>query len=88
MLHGKIVIHQNGIQMDLKTRLIEVIKKSTGEEIKMNSHFIDNLGFDSLTVVEMVMNMEDEFNIEITDDEVSKLSTVQTAYDLLEKKNI
>ena len=34
------------------------------------------------------MNMEDEFNIEITDDEVSKLSTVQTAYDLLEKKNI
>ena len=73
--------------MDLKTRLIEVIKKSTGEEIKMNSHFIDNLGFDSLTVVEMVMNMEDEFNIEITDD-VSKLSTVQTAYDLLEKKNI
>ena len=62
--------------MDLKTRLIEVIKKSTGEEIKMNSHFIDNLGFDSLTVVEMVMNMEDEFNIEITDDEVSKLSTI------------
>ena len=80
MPHGKIVIHQDGIQMDLKTRLIEVIK--------MNSHFIDNLGFDSLTVVEMVMNMEDEFNIEITDDEVSKLSTVQTAYDLLEKKNI
>jgi len=47
------------------------------EEIKPESILIDNLGADSLDVVEIVMSLEDEFGIEIADEETAKIKTVQ-----------
>jgi acyl carrier protein len=46
------------------------------EEIKMDSSFIDDLGADSLDIVELVMALEDEFDLEIPDEEAEKISTV------------
>jgi acyl carrier protein len=46
------------------------------EEIKMDSSFTDDLGADSLDIVELVMALEDEFDLEIPDEEAEKISTV------------
>lgn len=45
-------------------------------EITMESSFIDDLGADSLDIVELIMALEEEFNIEIPDEEAEKISTV------------
>ncbi|MCA1030039.1 acyl carrier protein [Bacillus timonensis] len=48
-------------------------------EVKLESSFKDDLGADSLDVVELVMELEDEFDMEISDDEAEKISTVGDA---------
>jgi acyl carrier protein len=47
------------------------------DEIKQDSHFFDNLNFDSLDAIEIVMSVEEEFDVEILDDEVDGILTVQ-----------
>ena len=49
------------------------------EEIKITSSFIDDLGADSLDIVELVMAMEEEFEVEIPDEEAENIKTVQDA---------
>jgi acyl carrier protein len=49
------------------------------DEIKITSSFIDDLGADSLDIVELVMAMEEEFEVEIPDEEAENIKTVQDA---------
>jgi acyl carrier protein len=49
------------------------------EEIKITSSFIEDLGADSLDIVELVMAMEEEFEVEIPDEEAENIKTVQDA---------
>jgi acyl carrier protein len=49
------------------------------EEIKITSSFIEDLGADSLDIVELVMQMEEEFEVEIPDEEAENIKTVQDA---------
>tara|TARA_B100001059_G_C17550813_1_gene435155 strand:+ start:456 stop:680 length:225 start_codon:yes stop_codon:yes gene_type:complete len=72
--------------MELQHKLIEITKIFTDKDINNNSHYIDDLDFDSLTVIEFIMKLEDEYNIEISDDEVSKIYRVQDALELLQSK--
>ncbi|HEY5587585.1 MAG TPA: acyl carrier protein [Candidatus Paceibacterota bacterium] len=46
------------------------------EEIKMESSFMNNLGADSLDIVELIMALEEEYEIEIPDEDVEKMATV------------
>jgi acyl carrier protein len=46
------------------------------EEIKMESSFMNNLGADSLDIVELIMALEEEYEIEIPDEDVEKIVTV------------
>ena len=46
------------------------------DEITMESSFVDDLGADSLDIVELIMALEDEFDMEIPDEEAEKISTV------------
>jgi len=46
------------------------------EEVTMESKFIDDLGADSLDIVELIMALEEEFDMEIPDEEAEKISTV------------
>lgn len=46
------------------------------DQVKMESTFIDDLSADSLDIVELVMSVEEEFGIEIADDEAEKITTV------------
>ena len=56
------------------------------EKITENSKVIDDLGADSLDVVEMLMTLEDEFGIAIPDDEAVKLKTVGSIVELIDSK--
>ncbi len=58
----------------------------TEEEIKPAAAFVDDLGADSLDMVEMVMAFEEEFNIEIPDEDAEKIKTVKEAVDYINKK--
>lgn len=51
-----------------------------------NARFIDDLGADSLDTVELVMALEEEFNIEISNDEGLEIQSIQDAISFIEKK--
>ena len=55
------------------------------DEVSGNASFTDDLGADSLDIVELVMAFEEEFSIEIPDEEAEKISRVQEAIDFIEK---
>ena len=55
------------------------------EKITMDTNLIDDLGADSLDVVELIMNIEDEFGVSISDEEAVNLVTVQKIVEFLEK---
>ena len=54
------------------------------EEVKAEASFVDDLGADSLDVVELVMALEEEFGLEISDEDAEKLSTVQEAVNYIQ----
>lgn len=55
-------------------------------EVKPEASFTEDLGADSLDVVELVMELEDEFDMEISDDDAEKISTVGSAVSYIEEK--
>ncbi|NPA11137.1 MAG: acyl carrier protein [Epsilonproteobacteria bacterium] len=55
------------------------------EEVKPESKFVEDLGADSLDVVEMIMALEEKFEIEIPDSEAEKIQTVQDVVDYIQK---
>lgn len=68
--------------MDVAAKVKQIIAEQLGvdePEIKNDSSFIDDLGADSLDTVELVMAFEEEFGIEIPDDEAEKITSVQDA---------
>ncbi|MBX3118501.1 MAG: acyl carrier protein [Fimbriimonadaceae bacterium] len=74
--------------------VLERVKKVTVEELGVKEEevtgtasFTEDLGADSLDVVELVMALEDEFGIEIPDDEVSNIKTVGDAVKYIESKS-
>jgi len=73
---------------DTFKKLQVIVSKQLGIDgsiIKLDSDFGKDLGADSLDVVELVMAIEDEFEIEIEDQVASKISTIKDALDYIEK---
>ena len=65
--------------MDTKSRIIKIIKEQLGveeSEVKPEASFVDDLGADSLDTVEILMAIEEEFGIEIPDDDAENAKTV------------
>ena len=54
------------------------------DEVKPEASFVDDLGADSLDVVELVMALEEEFGLEISDEDAEKLRTVRQAIEYIE----
>ena len=71
-----------------KVRDITVEQLSVdADEVKMESAFIDDLGADSLDIVELIMAFEEEFGVEIPDEKAEKIRTVAAAGKLLAAEN-
>ena len=69
-------------------KIKEVIIDKLGVEedsIKPEAHFVNDLGADSLDTVELIMEFEEEFGVEIPDDDAENITTVGLAVDYIEK---
>ena len=56
------------------------------KEVTPEASFVDDLGADSLDVVELVMGLEEEFDVEIPDEDAEKITTVQEAVNYIDEK--
>lgn len=56
------------------------------DKIKLESRIVEDLGADSLDVVELLMSVEDKFNVSVNDEEAVTLKTVKDIVDLLDRK--
>jgi acyl carrier protein len=75
--------------MDVKAKVIELIVEELGVEVgevTLEASFIEDLGADSLDTVELIMKFEEEFDIDIADDDAEGLTTVGKAIEYLEKQ--
>ena len=75
--------------MSHEEKVKEIIIEQLGvgaEQVTPDASFIDDLGADSLDTVELVMALEEEFNIEIPDEDAEKIARVQDAVSYIEGK--
>ena len=74
---------------DIESRVKKIVAEQLGvaeADIKNESSFVDDLGADSLDIVELVMEFEKEFNVDIPDEDSEKLRTVGDAISYLNAK--
>ncbi len=75
--------------MDLETRVTALIVEQLGvskDEANIKASFIDDLGADSLDIVELVMSLEEEFDVEIPDEDAEKMQTIGDAVSYLKER--
>ncbi|XP_028395292.1 acyl carrier protein 2, mitochondrial-like [Dendronephthya gigantea] len=73
---------------ELEQRTIEVIKsfdKVDPDKVTVDAHFINDMGLDSLDVVDILMAFEDEFGVEISDEQAEKIFTPKEAIEFMKK---
>lgn len=75
---------------DLEAKVKKIVAEQLNveeKEVKLESAFIDDLGADSLDTVELVMAFEEEFGIEISDEDADKIKTVGDALNYIKSKS-
>ena len=73
--------------MSVEQRVIEIVCEHLAvdkEKVSRKTAFIEDIGADSLDIVELVMELEEEFDIQIPDDQAEKIKTVGEAVDYIE----
>ncbi|CAL4323716.1 acyl carrier protein [Buchnera aphidicola] len=74
---------------NIEIRIKKIISKKLDikiEKIFNNAFFLEDLGADSLDIVELIMALEEEFNIEISDEDAEKITTVQKSIDYIKNQ--
>ncbi|MDA7747935.1 acyl carrier protein [Gammaproteobacteria bacterium] len=77
--------------MNIEDRVKKIVSHQFSKSLNLienNSSFINDLGGDSLDTVELVMAIEEEFDLEIIDDDVLKILTVSQAVDYIKKHTL
>lgn len=72
---------------DMKKRIVEIIATQLGidhADITPQANVVDDLGADSLDVVELIMALEEEFNLEIPDEQAEKIKNVEDIFTYME----
>ncbi len=72
--------------VEIKNRIVEIIANQLGieeDDVTAEASVIDDLGADSLDVVELVMALEEAFDLEIPDEEAEKITSVQNIFDYM-----
>ncbi len=75
--------------MGIEEKIVKIIAEQLGvdeEDVTPEAKFVDDLGADSLDTVELVMAFEEEFGIEIPDEDAEKILTVQNAVNYIKEK--
>jgi len=75
---------------EIEAKIIKIVADQLNvdeSEINADSSFVDDLGADSLDTVELVMAFEEEFGVEIPDEDAEKIQTVQNAIDYIAAKS-
>ena len=75
---------------DTLNKIKEIIVDKLGVDetkITIDAHFIEDLGADSLDTVELIMQFEEDFSLDIPDDDAEKILTVKQALDYIEKNS-
>lgn len=70
----------------IQPRVIEIIAEQLSlskADVRLNSRFVDDLGADSLDIVELIMEMEEEFDTEIPDDKIESMKVVKDIVDYI-----
>lgn len=75
----------NEVFSKVKEIIVDQLGVDEGQ-VKPDTSFVDDLGADSLDVVELVMALEEEFGIEIPDEDAEKIGTVKEAVNYIEEK--
>lgn len=73
---------------EIKNKVIQIICEQLSvseEDVVPEASFVDDLGADSLDLVEMIMAMEEAFDISIADEDAEKIKTVQDAFSYIDK---
>ena len=76
-------------QENIQAKVLKIVVEQLGveeEQVTPSASFVEDLGADSLDIVEMVMAFETEFNIEIPDEDAEKIQNVKDAVEYLEKR--
>ncbi len=74
--------------MAVEDKMVSIIEEQLSvdkDKVVAGASFVDDLGADSLDLVELIMAMEEEFDVEIPDEEAEKIATVQDAIDFVNK---
>jgi acyl carrier protein len=74
---------------DVEAKVKKIISEQLGvpeADVKPEASFVNDLGADSLDTVELVMALEEEFGVEIPDEDAEKIGTVQSAIDYIKAK--
>jgi len=83
------VVEEQRNSKKIEERVIEIVVENLGvnkEQVTRNTSFIEDVGADSLDIVELVMELEEEFEITIPDEQAEKIKTVGEAIDYIEKE--
>ena len=75
--------------MSVEQRVMEIVSEHLAvnkEKLTRATNFIEDIGADSLDIVELVMELEEEFDIQIPDDQAEKIKTVGEAVDYIEAR--
>ena len=80
--------HKEVFLMSIEDKVKKIIAEKLSvdlEEVVPDASFVDDLGADSLDLVELIMSMEEEFDVEISDEDAEKITTVKDAFDYVAK---
>jgi acyl carrier protein len=75
--------------MEVEEKIKKIISEQLGveeDDVVLEAKFVDDLGADSLDTVELVMALEEEFDIEIPDEDAEKIQTVGAAIDFIKER--
>jgi acyl carrier protein len=82
-------LSEGPVVASVEERVIEIVCENLGvnkEQVTRNTSFIEDVGADSLDIVELVMELEEEFEITIPDDQAEKIKTVGEAIDYIQRE--
>jgi acyl carrier protein len=77
------------MEKSVEQKVIEIVVEQLGvsrEEATLEASFVDDLGADSLDLVELIMAMEEQFGLEISDEDAEKIRTVQEVIDYIKER--